>query len=396
MSEAKPTIPAVAPFGNYQFEIYRGLAKDATDIPFAFSDLEQRAREKLDPGAFGYVAGGAGAEETVRANREAFDRWRIVPRMLRNVASRNLSVNILGTEMPAPVMLAPIGVLSILHPEAEVAVGRAGAGLGIPAILSTASSRSLEEVARAMGNGPRWFQLYWPRDRDFAASLLRRAGQSGYGAIVVTLDTWFLGWRPRDLTRAYLPFLRGEGLANYLTDPVFCAALAKPHREDLAAAILHWAENFSDPRVTWDDLRFLREHTKLPLVLKGILHPDDARRAADHGMDGVIVSNHGGRQVDGAVAALDCLPRVVSAAGNMPVLFDSGIRTGADVVKALALGACAVLLGRPYAYGLALGGEAGVRTVLRRLLAELDLNLALSGIAQLNQLSPETLERRTD
>jgi lactate 2-monooxygenase len=388
---------ADTPFGNYQFEIYTpGPASRVTAVPFSFTELEQRAGEKLSQGAFGYVAGGAGAEETMRANREAFGRWRIVPRMLRDVATRDLRTTVLGTAMPAPVMLAPVGVLSIVHPEAELAVARAAAGLGVNMISSTASSRSLEEVAQVMGSSPRWFQLYWPKSRELAASFLHRAEQAGYRAIVVTLDTSLLGWRPRDLKGAYLPFLRGEGLANYLSDPVFCAGLAKPPREDMAAAIAHWAAVFSDPSVTWDDLQFLREHTRLPLVLKGILHPDDTRRAVDLGMDGVIVSNHGGRQVDGAVAALDALPEVVSAAGIMTVLFDSGIRTGADVVKALALGAKAVLLGRPYVYGLALEGEAGVRAVLRALLAELDLTMALSGVSRIDQLSPELLQRRGD
>lgn len=388
---------ADTPFGNYQFEIYTPEpALKVTDVPFSFAELEKRAGEKLSPGAFGYVAGGAGAEETMRANREAFRHWRIVPRMLRDVASRDLRTTVLGAAMPAPVMLAPVGVLSIVHPEAELAVARAAAGLGVTMISSTASSRNLEEIAQTMGSSPRWFQLYWPKDQKLTTSFLHRAEQAGYSAIVVTLDTWLLGWRPRDLQAAYLPFLRGEGIANYLSDPVFCAGLAKPPQEDMAAAIAHWAAMFSDPSVTWSDLQFLREHTRLPLVLKGILHPDDARRAADLGMDGVIVSNHGGRQVDGAVAALDALPEVVSAAGKMPVLFDSGIRTGADVVKALALGAKAVLLGRPYVYGLALQGEAGVRAVLRALLAELDLTMALCGASRLDQLSAELLQFRKD
>jgi isopentenyl diphosphate isomerase/L-lactate dehydrogenase-like FMN-dependent dehydrogenase len=381
-------------FGNYQLEIYKsGLAGSLPETPFTFAELESQAHEKLSPEAYGYVAGGAGAEETIRANREAFGHWRIVPRVLRDVAARDLRTTVFGTEMPAPVMLAPVGVLSIVHPEAEAAVARAAAGLGLPMVLSTAASRSLEEVAGIMGPAPRWFQLYWPKDRDFASSLLQRAEQAGYRAIVVTLDTWLLGWRPRDLACAYLPFLRGEGLANYLSDPVFCAALKKPPQQDMAAAISHWAEVFSDPSVTWDDLRFLREHTRLPLIVKGILHPDDARRAVDRGMDGVIVSNHGGRQVDGAVAALDALPGVVAAAGDRPVLFDSGIRTGADVIKALALGAKAVLVGRPYVYGLAVGGEAGVTAVLRGLLAELDLTMALSGVARIEELSVEMLQR---
>ncbi len=383
--------PAVDPFANYQFLIYGQPPGSGSPVPFDISELEKKAREKLTPGAFGYVAGGAGAEDTMRANRAAFARWRIVPRMMRNVARRDLRTNLLGTEMPAPVLLAPVGVLSIVHPQAELAVAHAAAELGLTFVVSTAASHTLEEIARAMANSPRWFQLYWPKDRDLAASLLRRAEQSGYRAIVVTLDTWLLGWRPRDLAQTFLPFLHGEGLANYLTDPVFSAALARPPQEDLQAAVLHWTKIFSDPGVTWDDLEFLRRNTRLPLLLKGILHHDDGRRARDMGMDGLIVSNHGGRQVDGAIAALDALPAVVAAAGTMPVLFDSGIRTGSDIFKALALGARAVLIGRPYVYGLALAGPAGVRAVLQGLLAELDLTMALSGVSSLDQISKDFL-----
>lgn len=336
------------PLGNYQYEIYQQPTGEVSTVPFAFAELEQSARDKLSPGAFGYVAGGAGSEDTMRANLAAFAKHRIVPRFLRDCASRDWRTTLLGTEMPAPVLLAPIGVLSIVHPEAEVAVARAAAGLGLTIVLSTVSSRNLEEVAGSPPNAPRWFQLYWPRHHDFAASLVRRAEAADYRAIVVTLDTYLLGWRPRDLALSYLPFLRGEGMANYVSDPVFCSGLTRPPREDMAATVQHWVKSFSNPSVTWKDLAFLREHTKLPIVLKGILHPDDARRAVDAGADGVIVSNHGGRQVDGALAALDALPAVVAAAGKLPVLFDSGIRCGADVVKAIALGARAVLLGRPY------------------------------------------------
>ncbi len=380
------------PFANYQLEIYQeGLTGNLPTIPFAFSELEKRARETLNPGAFGYVAGGAGAEETMRANLEAFRRWRIVPRMLRNIQSRNLRLNLLGFEMPAPVLVAPVGVLSIIHPDAELAVARTAAELGLTMLLSTVSSFPLEEVAKVAG--PRWFQLYCPKNRDFVSSLLQRAERAGYSALVVTLDSKMLGWRPRDLGASYLPFLRGIGISNYISDPVFCKSLKKSPAEDMAAAIVRWTEWFSDPNVTWDDLDFLRAQTKLPLILKGVLHPDDARRAADMGMDAIIVSNHGGRQVDGAAAALDCLPKALAAAGKMPVLFDSGIRTGADIVKALALGARAVLIGRPYVYGLALAGEAGVRAVLRSLLADLDVTMALSGFTSLEQLSSEILER---
>jgi isopentenyl diphosphate isomerase/L-lactate dehydrogenase-like FMN-dependent dehydrogenase len=296
--------------------------------------------------------------------------------------------------LPAPVLLAPVGVQSIVHPEAELAVGRAAAAVGLPAILSTASSNSIEDVAAAMGSASRWYQLYWPKNRELAASFLARAAAAGYTALVVTLDTWMLGWRPRDLQSAYLPFLKGEGVANYFSDPVFRAALARPPEEDPAAAVGLWARQFSNPKVTWSDLAWLREQTELPIVLKGILHEDDARRALDAGVDGLIVSNHGGRQVDGAVGALDALPAVRAAVGeDFAVLFDSGIRTGADVFKALALGADAICLGRPYVWGLALGGEAGVASVLRCLLGELDLTLALSGYTAIDQLDPSALRR---
>jgi lactate 2-monooxygenase len=289
-------------------------------------------------------------------------------------------VELLGRRLPAPILLAPIGVQSILHAEAELASARAARALGVPFVLSTVSSRTIEEVAASMGEATRYFQLYWPSDAELAASFVERAERSGYSALVVTLDTYLLAWRPRDLAHAYLPFLRGEGLANYFSDPVFRQGLEAPPELDPRPAVRRFAQVFSHPGLTWKDLDFLKRRAKLPIVLKGILHPDDARRAVDHGVDGVVVSNHGGRQVDGAVGALDALPGVVAAVGGKTtVLFDSGIRTGADVVKAVALGARAVLLGRPYAYGLALGGEQGVRDVVANLVAETDLTLGLVG-----------------
>jgi lactate 2-monooxygenase len=380
-------------YGDYQNEIYlQGLTGVVPAQPVRLDDLERVASERMGLGPLGYVNGGAGGEDTVRANREAFDRWRIIPRMLRGITERDLRTTLLGSPLPAPVLLAPVGVLDIVHPEGERAVARAASSLGVPMVLSTAASTSIEDVASELGDCPRWFQLYWPKDRDLAASFLRRAEAAGYDAVVVTLDTWLLGWRPRDLQQAYLPFLQAHGVANYFSDPVFRAALAAPPEDDVQTAILHWLGVFADHSLIWDDLAFVRSHTTLPVLVKGICHPDDARRAVDAGMDGVIVSNHGGRQVDGAVAALDALPPVVDAVDDAcPVLFDSGVRTGADAIKALSLGAQAVLLGRPYVWGLALGGEEGVRRVLRAFLADLDINLALSGHATPNELTPAAL-----
>jgi isopentenyl diphosphate isomerase/L-lactate dehydrogenase-like FMN-dependent dehydrogenase len=328
----------------------------------------------------------------MRANREAFDHWRLRPRMLRDVSERSLARTVLGTEMPAPVLLAPIGVQTLAHPEGELAVARAAAQVGVPLVASSAASFTIEQIAGELGEQTRWYQLYWPKDRELARSFVARAERAGYSAIVVTLDTWLLGWRPADLSESFLPFLWGEGNRNYLEDPIFQGLLQAPPEEDMPGAIGQWAWQFANPSVTWDDLAWLRECTELPIVLKGILHPDDARLAVEHGVQGVLVSNHGGRQVDGAIGALDALPEVVEAVdGRLEVLFDSGIRSGADALKALALGARAVLLGRPYMWGLALGGAEGVVEVLRGFLADLDLAMALSGYANIDEVDASAL-----
>jgi L-lactate dehydrogenase (cytochrome) len=399
---AQPSDSLLTGLAEHQNEIYlRGLGGEVPPWPVDAASLESLAYEGMAPEAVGYVAGGAGSESTVRANRDGFEAWRIVPGMLRGVEARDLSTTVLGARMPAPVLLGPIGVQSIIHPDAERATARAAASLGVPWVLSTASSTPMEDVARAADEvrpgSPRWYQLYWPRDRELAASFVHRAEAAGYTALVVTLDTWMLGWRPRDLARAYLPFLQGIGIANYTSDPVFRAALPDDKPE---SAILQWASVFSDPSLTWDDIAWLRDQTDLPLILKGVCSPLDARRAVDVGADALIVSNHGGRQVDGAIAAIDALPPIVDAleslttAGQrMPVLFDSGIRCGADAIKALALGASAVLLGRLFTWGLAVGGEEGVRHVLRTFLADLDNTMALSGHARPAELSREMLVR---
>jgi isopentenyl diphosphate isomerase/L-lactate dehydrogenase-like FMN-dependent dehydrogenase len=365
------------------------IAQQPPDWPVAAEDWERAAEERLDPAAFGYIAGGAGSEETMRANLEAFRRWRIRPRMLTGNASRDISVEVLGTRSPAPVFLAPIGVLSIAHPDAELGAARAAASSGVPLLLSSAATNSIEEVAET--NAPRWFQLYWVNDREICASFVRRAEAAGYGAIVVTLDTLTLGWRPRDLRQAYLPFIRGEGCGQFFTDPVFRSRLEKSPEDDVLTAAATMLATFPNLGLTWDDLDWLREQTRLPLLVKGVLTAADARRALDHGIDGVIVSNHGGRQVDGAVAALDALVEVRDALPNAVVLMDGGIRGAADVLKAVALGADAVLLGRPYAYALAVGGQRGVEELLQNLMAEIDLNLALAGAHSIRELDREWL-----
>ncbi|MFC4332830.1 alpha-hydroxy-acid oxidizing protein [Streptomyces andamanensis] len=368
---------------DFQYEIYlRGMTGEVPRLPTDMSRLEELTERRLGPGPVGYVAGSAGNGSTARANRAALDRRRIVPRVLRDVHERDLSAEVLGRTLSAPLALAPVGVLSIMHPEAETAAALAAAAQGVPFVLSSASSTPMEQVAEAMGDAERWFQLYWAKDREVTRSFLERARACGFAVLVVTLDTPLLAWRPRDLDQAYLPFLRGVGTANYFTDPAFLSGLARPVHEDLDAAVLRFVDLFADPGKTWPDLAFLREHWDGPIVLKGVLHPDDARAAADAGMDGVVVSNHGGRQVAGAIAAADALPGVAAAVGDrLSVLFDSGVRTGDDVFKALALGARAVLLGRPYVYGLGLDGRAGVEHVIRCVLAEFDLTLALSGHA---------------
>ena len=385
-----------APLENYQDEIYlNGVGGVVPSLPADLSRLEDLARERMTPESFGYICGGAGTGDTVRENAEAFRRWRLVPRMLTDVSSVSYRSAVLGTELSAPFLLGPVGVLRLAHPDGELAVARVAGSLGVPMVMSTAASYSLEEVAEANGSGARWYQLYWPKDRAVAASLLGRAKAAGFSVLMVTLDTRMLGWRPHDLDAAYLPFLRGIGIQNYLSDPVFAAGLPGPVAEHQDAAILRWSQIFGDPSLTWSDLPWLRSHWDGPIVLKGIMSVPDAVRAAEAGMDGIVVSNHGGRQVDGGLGALDALPPIVSRVGSqLTVLFDSGVRSGADVIKAVALGARAVLIGRPYAYGLGLGGEDGVRHVLRALRTDFEITMRLTGLASLADLASDVLLRR--
>ncbi len=386
----------MAHFGDFQVGIYLdGMMNGTTpELTTNLVRLEEQAREVLKPEAMGYIVPSAGDGATTRANREAFDRGRIVPRMLRGAKERDHSTTVLGTKMTAPIMIAPVGVQTLAHPDGELATARAAAGLGLTYIHSTAASHDFEQVAAASGDGSRWYQLYYPTDPDVTESFLERAKAGGYETLVVTLDTTMLGWRPADLDRGFLPFLANVGIANYLSDPAFRSKLDRTPEEDPGSATFLWSGMFPNPGLSLDDLPFLRERWDGPIVLKGIVHPDDARAAVDAGVEGIVVSNHGGRQVDGAIGALDALPTVVEAVGDRTtILFDSGIRTGTDVLKALALGAEAVLLGRPFLYGLALGGQQGVEHVLQCLLAELDLALTLAGYPDIADLGPEALQR---
>jgi lactate 2-monooxygenase len=411
-----------------QTRIYRaGVSGRRPRVPTDATKLEARAEKAMDREAFAYVAGGAGTGATMRANRAGFDRWRIVPRMLRDVSGRDTGVELLGRRLESPFLLSPVGVLEMMHADADLAVARAARAEGVPMILSNQASRPMEAVARELGDSPRWFQLYWSTSDELVESLVRRAEACGCEAIVVTLDTTLLGWRTHDLDLAYLPFLRGKGIAQYTSDPVFRRIIATdpvtlgpdeqprptpaalrtlvqltrayPDRFASAlrsgharAAVQTFVRIYSRPSLTWENLPFLRERTRLPILLKGILHPDDGARAVDEGMDGIIVSNHGGRQVDGAIATIDALPGVAAAVGGrIPIILDSGVRGGADAFKALALGATAVGIGRPYAYGLAIAGAAGVREVLQNVKADFDLTLGLSGHTSVAELGPEAL-----
>ena len=377
---------------QYQLEIYlKGTQNIKPQLPTSFEELETRASEVLNVEAFGYIAGSAGSEITATNNKSAFNHYQIIPRMMGDVSQRNIAIELFGMPLPTPVLLAPVGVLSIAHPEAEVAVARAAKNLRVPQIVSTVSSKTIEEIGNAHGDHPHWFQLYWGRNNDFTRSIISRAEKAGYSAIVVTLDTRLFAWRERDIKNAYLPFLYNEGLANYLTDPVFLAEVGDPSKDKMQT-MMHFANCFSNPSSTWEDLSVIRECTKLPVIVKGIQHADDAKRAIDNGADGIVVSNHGGRQLDGAIGAIDTLAGIADEVGSKTtVLFDSGIRRGADVFKAMALGAKAVLLGRPYAYGLALGGEQGVTEVVANLLADIDLTLGLAGCTSWKEVSKERL-----
>jgi len=371
-----------------------GMAGVTPDVPPSFEELEAAALEAMDERAYGYVAGGAGGERTIEHNREAFADWHLWPRVLRDFAERDLSTELLGTDLSVPVLLAPIGVQSVIHEAGELGTARAAASQDVPMVVSSAASHTLEAVAEELGSTPGWFQLYWSSNDDVARSFVRRAEAAGYEALVVTVDNNALGWRERDVGDGYLPFLDGEGVANYFADEAFRDLLDEPPEEAELQAIRTFIDVFGDPSLTFDDLEWLCEFADLPVVVKGVLHPEDACEAVERGADAVVVSNHGGRQVDNAVPALDALPRVVSSLpDDVPVVFDSGVRRGSDALVAMALGADAVGLGRPYAYGLAVDGGDGVEAVLKNFLADLDLTLGLVGYDDVEALDTEAVVR---
>jgi lactate 2-monooxygenase len=383
-------------FGDYQNEIYfYGLSGVLPTMPMVYSDLEAQAQAALPPSVLSYVAGGAGDETTQRANVSAFQRWALIPRMMVSPTKRDLSVDLFGLTLPSPLFMASVGVIGLCAQDGhgDLATARAAAKSGVPMIASTLTVDPMEQVAAEFGDTPGFFQLYTPTDRALAESLVHRAEAAGFKGIVVTLDTWITGWRPRDLAASNFPQLRGHALANYISDPVFRSRLAKAPAEDMRATVLEWVQIFGNP-LTWEDLPWLRSLTDLPLILKGICAPEDVRRARDGGVDAMYCSPHGGRQANGGLPALEALPGVVEAADGLPVLFDSGIRSGADVIKALALGAAAVGIGRPYAYGLALGGTDGIVHVLRSLLAEADLLMAVDGYPTIADLRAQGALRR--
>jgi lactate 2-monooxygenase len=413
---------------DWQKEIYlNGFAGKKLSVPIDFQKLEARAKQVMTTQAFAYIAGGAGSESTVNNNHKAFEKFFIVPRMLNDVGERDTTIELFGTKFDSPFFLAPIGVLDLVHREADVEVARAAARANVPYIFSNQASRPMEECASVMGKTPRFFQLYWSKSNDLVSSFLQRAEKINCTGIIVTLDTTMLGWRTRDLDLAYLPFLEGRGIAQYTSDPVFQKMLDEPDQGPEVERKISWQTiqglvnmmnhypgsgflnklrsgrpikavrkfiaTYSNPRTTWADLEFLRTQTKLPIILKGILHPDDARKAMDYGMDGIVISNHGGRQVDGAIPTFDALPDIVKVVDKkISVILDGGIRGGADAFKALALGADAVCIGRPYVYGLAISGQLGVYEVIRNVQTEFELTMGLAGCKNIREINQKSLK----
>ncbi|RDA84745.1 hypothetical protein CP532_6925 [Ophiocordyceps camponoti-leonardi (nom. inval.)] len=388
------------PYGFYLRDLIGKGIRDGQP-PVVTTDpnrLEETARKAMTERGFNYIRGSAGEGATMNANRLAFRQWKLVPRVLRPTTPRDLSVKLFGRTYDTPVIMAPIGVHSIYHPDKEIGTAEACAALHVPFTLSTAATTSIEDLTKAVPNGSKWFQLYWPASDDITASILKRAWYNKFEVLVVTLDTWTLGWRPTDIDTANNPFSIGIGDAVGFHDPVFRSKLNSTPEDDVISASMNWvAEAFPGTSHSWDDLKLLRKHWKGPIVLKGVLSAEDAKLAVEHKMDGIIVSTHGGRQLDGAVGSLDALPDVVEAVGDkITVMLDSGIRTGTDIIKALALGAKAVLVGRPVVYGLGINGTAGAHGVLAGILADLDLSMGFIGAKSVSELGKRTVRRVPD
>ncbi|PGH08769.1 hypothetical protein AJ79_05868 [Helicocarpus griseus UAMH5409] len=394
---------------TYLDKVYEaGLSDQKLPITFNCLEWESLAKETLSADSFGYVWGSAGTRETDENNHAAFRKWGILPSRLVRSKFTNLKTTLFGKEYDYPIALAPVGVQKIFHRDGEIAAARAAEKENVTYILSTAASTSIEDVARANGDGERWYQLYWPANEhhDITASLLKRAKDAGYKVLLVTLDTYMLGWRPSDLDHGYNPFIRNDNIGVELgfSDPVFQKHFKERHGkaidENISTAAREWAHLvFPGASHGWEDIRSLQELWDGPIVLKGIQTVADAKKAVECGVQGIVVSNHGGRQQDGGVGSLDVLPEIADAVGDkVEIIFDSGVRCGADVAKALALGAKMVLIGRPYIYGLAIGGEDGVAHVLRSILGDFDLTLHLSGITDVTKknLNRSVLRRMKD
>ncbi|WP_082180425.1 alpha-hydroxy-acid oxidizing protein [Acidiplasma cupricumulans] len=374
-----------------QLKIYT-KTNENYDLPISIEDWRRIAMETLNKNAWGYLEGAAGNEDTMNENRKAFLRYYIRPRYLRNVEGRDISIELFGKKFDTPFILAPIGVQSILHKDAEMATARAAANLKMPFVLSTVSSVSIEDIAKENKNSEKWFQIYPGRDKKIMKSMIERADNSGYSAIMVTVDTTMLGWREIDLKNAYLPFLEGEGIANYLTDPEFRSRLGKNPEDNIQDAIEEFLFVYVNPGFTWEDFSEIRKWTDLPLIIKGISSYMDVKKAFELKADAVVISNHGGRQVDGAIPSIDALNEITGNNKiNGSILFDSGIRHAADAVKALALGAKAVLIGRPYAYALSVAGQRGVECYMNYLRSEMDLEMGLAGYSSIKELNRDCI-----
>ncbi|MBD7907311.1 alpha-hydroxy-acid oxidizing protein [Sporosarcina gallistercoris] len=365
----------------------------AADIQPEFESLlERKAFEKIRSEAFDYIARGAGSEATMQENLLAFSKWKIRPRVLRNVAEIDMSSTLFDQKLSMPVLFAPIGVQRIAHPEGELASARAAKELNVPLVVSSAASYSMEDIANELGGCSRWFQLYCSSEEIVTRSLVQRAEANGYSAIVITVDTPVLGIRESDARNQYSPLEEGDGCGNYLNDPAFLSLLDLSPEEDMKAALQKQIDIIDQPGLDWDELKKIRELTSLPILLKGVLHPEDAKLALENNVDGIIVSNHGGRQLDHCIASLDALPDIKNIVQDrIPILLDSGIRSGVDVFKALALGADAVLLGRPLVYGLAINGEVGVMQVVHKILHELEITMALAGVRSIKEINSDLL-----